>query len=236
MSSTKRFTIAALGLALLCMLGPAASAQEPPQDRVAPLKQWLVQSKAQLKKYHWVQTTVVSYKGEQKSSKEEQCYYGADGTLQKVPLTAPPEEKEKRGLRGKIIANKKEELTDSMKEAVALVKTYVPPSPDKIQACRDAGNMSITPLAGGKTVQLSFRSYEKPGDTLSVTMDTTTNRLLGIKVDTYMQQDQKDAVTLNVDIGTLPDGTGYASQIALDNQAAKLDVNVTNSGYYKPFN
>ena len=93
MSSTKRFTIAALGLALLCMLGPAASALEPPQDRVAALKQWLGKSKAQLKQYQWIQTTVVSLKGEEKSSKEEQCYYGVDGTLEKVPLTAPPEEK-----------------------------------------------------------------------------------------------------------------------------------------------
>src|SRR4030095_8133797 len=125
-------TSASVSLALLSTLSPGSSAQEPPQDRVAALKQWLGQSKAQLKQYQWIQTTVISLKGEQKSSKEEQCYYGVDGTVQKVPLTAPPEEKDKRGLRGRIVENKKEEISDSMKAAVALVKTYVPPSAEKI--------------------------------------------------------------------------------------------------------
>jgi hypothetical protein len=232
MGLTKRSMTAAVGVALLSVLGPASSAQEPPQDRVAALKQWLGQSKTQLKQYQWIETTVITLKGEQKSSKEEQCYYGVDGTVQKVPLTAPPEEKEKHGLRGKLAAHKKEELTDSMKQAVALVKTYVPPSAEKIQACKDAGNMSITPLPGGKSVQLTFKNYEKPGDSLSIDMDTTTNRLLGIKVATYLQ-DQKEAVTLNVNIDSLPDGTGYASQIVLDDKAAELGVNITNSGYRK---
>jgi hypothetical protein len=223
---------AAFGLVLLAALSPGSTAQEPPQDRVAALKQWLGQSKAQLKQYQWIQTTVITLKGEQKSSKEEQCYYGADGTVQKVPLTAPPEEKEKRGLRGKMVEHKTEELSDSMKQAVALVKTYVPPSAEKIQAAKDAGNMSITPLPGGSSVQLNFKNYEKPGDTLSVDLDSATNRLLGIKVATYLQ-DPKAAVTLNVSIASLPDGTGYASQIVLDDKAEELGVNITNSGYRK---
>ncbi len=239
MSSTKPLLTATLSLGLLSVLSPTlsptSSAQEPTQDRVAALKQWLGQSKAQLKQYQWIETTVISVKGEQKSSKEEQCYYGADGTVQKVPLTAAPEEKEKRGLRGKIVENKKEEMSDSMKQAVALVKTYVPPSADKIQACKDAGNMSITPLPGGSSVQLSFKNYEKPGDTLLVDLDTATNRLLGIKVNTYMK-DTKDAVTLSVSMATLPDGTGYASQIVLDDKAEELGVNITNSGYRKAGN
>ena len=235
MSPTKRWMTAALGLALFCVLSPALWGQEPVQDRVAALKQWLGQSKAQLKQYQWIETTVISLKGEEKSSKEEQCYYDVDGTVQKVPLTAPPEEKEKRGLRGKIVEHKKEEISDSMKAAVALVKTYVPPSAEKIQACKDAGNLSITPLPGGNSVQLSFKNYEKPGDTLSVTMNTATNRLMGIKVNSYLQ-DPKDAVTLNVSIDTLPDGTGYASQIVLDDKAEELGVNITNSGYRKAGN
>jgi hypothetical protein len=235
MSTTKRWMTAALGLALLSVLSPAASAQEPPQDRVAALKQWLGQSKAQLKQYQWIQTTVITLKGEQKSSKEEQCYYDVDGNVQKVPLTAPPEEKDKRGLRGKVVEHKKEEITDSMKAAVALVKTYVPPSAEKIQASKDAGNMSITPLPGGSSVQLNFKNYEKPGDSLSVDLDSATNRLLGIKVATYLQ-DPKQAVTLNVSIASLPDGTGYASQIVLDDKAEELGVNISNSGYRKAGN
>lgn len=37
----------------------------------------------------------------------------------------------KRGIRGRIAANKKEELTSYMRSAVALIRTYVPPVPAK---------------------------------------------------------------------------------------------------------
>ena len=71
----------------------------------------------------WVETTVVSLKGEEKSRQMNRCYDGADGKVQKIPLTTPPPEEKKRGLRGRIVEKKKEELTDYMKSAVSLVKT-----------------------------------------------------------------------------------------------------------------
>src|SRR5881397_2811560 len=111
------------------------------EERVATLKAYLAASQATLKQYEWVETTVVSLKGEEKSRKQNRCYYGADGGVTKVALTAPPPEKKKRGLRGKIAASKKEELTDYMKQAVALVKSYVPPAPARIQAAKDAGKV-----------------------------------------------------------------------------------------------
>ena len=74
-----------------------------------------------------------------------------------------PAAEKKRGLRGRIAENKKEELTDYMKQAVQLVKTYVPPKPAKIQAAKDAGNVSIEILVPGKRARLIFRNYELPG-------------------------------------------------------------------------
>ena len=54
---------------------------------------------------------MVSLKGEEKSRKQERCYHGADGGVQKVEMTSTPEPAKKRGLRGKIAESKKEELT-----------------------------------------------------------------------------------------------------------------------------
>ena len=95
------------------------------------------------------ETTVISLKGEEKSREQKQCYYGADGSLQKVDVSESPQE-EKRGLRGRVVARKKAELTDYMKQAVALVKTYVPPDPAKIQAVKDAGNVSLDLPGAGR--------------------------------------------------------------------------------------
>jgi hypothetical protein len=231
MTLTRRFIIVAICLFVLVALAPALSAQQG-ADRVAAIKQWLAQSKAQQKGYQWIETTVVTLKGEVKSTKVSSCYYDVTGAVQKVPVSASPEPKKKFGIRGAIVANKTEEMTDYMKEAVALVKSYVPPTPEQIQVSKDAGKMSLDLLPGGQNVRVNFHDYYKPGDNLSVSVEMATNRLIGIGVATYID-DPQDAVVLAVTVAALPDGTGYPKEITLDAKAKKLTVTVTNSGYRK---
>ena len=218
---------------LLAALALPVCAQQPtPAERAALLKATVEASQAVLKQYEWIETTVVSLKGEEKSRKQERCYYGADGGVQKVEVNRTPEPEKKRGLRGKIAASKQEELTDYMKSAIALVKSYVPPNPAKLQIAKDAGKVSIDVLQPGKRARLNFRDYEKPGDNLGVEVDLTSNRPLGLKVATYLEE-AKDTVTLDVRMGQLNDGTTYPSDVALDAKAKKLKVTVKNGGYRK---
>jgi hypothetical protein len=199
----------------------AVLAQGPPSvpERVAALKQSLAQSKMRIKQYEWIETQVISLKGEEKSNTQSRCYYGADGNLQKVPVAAAPKET-KKGLRGKIVA----------KKAVALLKMYVPPDPDRLEASKIAGKVSLTPLQPGIRVRLDFRDYLKPGDTLGVDVNPSNNRLLGLKVSTYMDG-PTDPVSLDVTEGDLNDGTQYNSRITLAAPSQNLSVSVTNSGY-----
>src|SRR5512135_1648989 len=112
-------------------------AQQPPAgaskaDAVAALKQSLQQGLAKARAYEWVETTIVSMKGEEKSRKQQRCYYGADGKVQKVPIgepaaqaasqQAPPSGGGRRGrLKSKVVENKKDEIQEYMQKAVALV-------------------------------------------------------------------------------------------------------------------
>jgi hypothetical protein len=221
---------AIIGLAALAL--PALAQQPSAAERAAMLKASLAASQAVLKQYEWIETTVVSLKGEEKSRKQERCYHGADGGVQKVEVSSTPDPAKKRGLRGRIAENKKEALTDYMKSAVALVKTYVPPSPERIQAAKDAGKVSIDVLEPGKRARLNFRDYAKPGDNLGVEVDLANNRPLGLKVTTHLENAQ-DAVTLVVRMGQLNDGTTYPSDVTLDAKAKNLTVAVKNSGYRK---
>ena len=222
--------------AALFMIGSGhvfAEAQQPSvPERVAELKAALAASQASLRQYEWMETTVTSLKGEEKSRKQQRCYYGADGVLQKVAVSASPPPEQKRGLRGRIIENKKEELSDYMKRAVMLVKSYVPPDPARIQAVRDAGKVTIEMLEPGKRVRLNFPAYLKPGDNLGVEFDLVSNRPLAITVSTYLD-DPKEAVVLNARMGQLTDGTTYASDITVVAKAKDLQVAVQNSGYRK---
>lgn len=225
---------AGFAAALFASLTVPALAQAPSTaERVASLKASLAMSQVVLKQYEWIETTVVSLKGKEKSRKQERCYYGADGAVQKVTLTPPPPEKKVRGpLRRAIAENKKEELTDYMKSAVALVKTYVPPNPAQIQLAKDAGNVSIDMLEPGKRARLNFRNFVKPGDNLGAEVDLTSNQLLAVSVKTYLE-DAKDAVTLNVTMGKLNDGTTYSKDVVLNAKAKTVTVNVQNGGYRK---
>lgn len=215
---------------LLLMSAGLAFAQQPTaQERVVALKASLAASQAILNQYEWVETTVISLKGEEKSRQMSRCYHGADGKVQKIPLTAPPPQKKKRGLRGKIAAAKKEELTDYMKEAVALVKMYMPPNPALIQAAKDAGRVTLQPEPGQR-VRLTFANYLKAGDTLALDVDLASNRPLAAKVSTYLDS-QKEPVTLDVRFSTLDNNATYAANVALDAQGKSLRVTVENSGY-----
>jgi hypothetical protein len=231
-SSKFRLAVVACSMTLLLMPAIVRSQSTAMEERVAALKQSVARDQRNIRQYEWIETTVITLKGEEKSRQQKQCYYGAEGSLQKVEVSATPPPKKKRGLRGRIAENKKEELTDYMKQAVALVKTYVPPDPVRIQAVKDAGKVSLDLPGGGKGARVNLRDYAKPGDVLSVEVDPASNRLMGLTVATYLD-DAKDTVTLDVRFADLQDGTGYPATEVLVASAKNLSVNVTNSGYRK---
>lgn len=212
---------------------PVLAQQPTIPERVAALKATLEASRTVLKQYQWVQTTVVSVNGEEKSRKQDECYYGADGSLTKIEMNASPEPERRRGLRGRIEERKREEMTDYMKEAVELVKSYVPPKPALLQSAKDSGNVTLDILDPGKRVRLNFRNYLKPGDTLAAEVDLTNNHLVGLSVKTYLADSPDKPVDLTARFGTLDEGTTYPSAATLSAPAKNLQVQVTNSGYRK---
>jgi hypothetical protein len=215
---------------LLCSFAGPVLAQPSVAERAAMLKATMAASQATLSQYEWIETTVVTLKGEEKARKQERCYYGADGGVQKIELNKSPEPKKKRGLRGRIAENKKEEMTDYMKEAVSLVKAYVPPSPARIQLAKETGKVSIQILQPGRRARLNFRDYVKPGDNLGVEVDLESNRPLGLQVSTYLEG-PNDVVTLDVRMGQLGGTTVYPAAVTLNAKAKQIQVQVSNSGY-----
>jgi len=202
------------------------------QDKVAALKQSLAANATLQKQYRWVETTVVSMKGEEKSRIQKQCFYGPDGKVQKQQLTAPPaEEPAPGGVKGKIVAKKKAEISAVMKQAVALVQSYVPPDPQRIGAAKAAGNLAMSPT-GPDSMRLDLRNYVKSGDTLSLGLDTARYALQTVSVKSYLES-EKDAVTLDVTFARLRDGLSYPGNIVLNVPEQKIQVVIQNSGYQR---
>jgi hypothetical protein len=109
---------------------------------------------------------------------------------------------------------------------------YVPPNQEKIQACKDSGNVAMQLTQPGKRARLTFSDYLKPGDTFALDVDLTNNHPLSANVNTYLDSPD-DPVILTVSFGTLIGGTVYPSQSVLNLRSKKLKVTIDNSGYQK---
>jgi hypothetical protein len=226
----------AAALSLTLLVAPTLVAQQPaaapPPDHATLVKQAFQKSAVAIRQYQWIETTALSLKGEEKSRTQASCYYGADGKVQKTPLAAPPAEDKKRGLRGKVAENKKEEISESMKAAVALVHQYVPLDPARIDAAKAAGKLSVTPPDPKANVVVVIKDYLKAGDSVTINLNAATNLVTGLTVASYLA-DAKDAVGLKVAFATLADGTLYAAMSNLAVASQNLAVSIENTGYKK---
>ena len=214
----------------LMLAARPAPAQTPAlQEHVAALKENLAKSQALLKQYEWVETRVLSLKGEEKNRVENRCFYRPDGTVLKELISATPEMKG-RGLKGKIIEKKKAELAEQIRSAGELIKSYIPPDPARIEAAKSAGKISVA--QDGSRVKIDIRDYAKEGDLLSFDLDIAQHTVLGLKVSTWMKN-AKDAATMTTRLGLLDDGAMYPAEITLSLPSQSLEVRTTNSGYKK---
>jgi hypothetical protein len=197
--------LAVLGLSLATSAAISQGQPPPtPQQRVAMLKQWMQASQAQLRAYEWLETTVISKDGEEKHRTEKRCYYGVDGTLQKV-LVSDANTGGEGGPPGILLPGK-------------LIKK--------------AGKMTLAPLDGGRRIQLMFKDYMKAGDSLSVDIENPTNRLMGMQVSSYVE-DPEETVVLNAGMSVLPDGTIYTARTTLTAESKDVEVVIMNTGYHR---
>ena len=232
----KARSIVSRGLVFLAgvALSQSASAQAPAglQEKLAAAKASAAQNQLALRSYTWVEKTQLSLKGEVKNTKLNSCRYGPDGKVQKTPIGDPPPPPEKqRGLKGKVIEKKKEEMKEELQAATALVSQYVPPDPGLIQVVIGAGKASMA-QEGPAAVALKFSDYVKAGDALTLTFDTGLKALRQMAVATYMDA-PSNPVTLQVAMQSMPDGTSYPASVSMKIPASQIEVRTENSNYQK---
>jgi hypothetical protein len=226
----------ALLISLIAPLGISAQGAPTPEQRVAALKQSLQDSQAQLRKFEWVETTIISLKGEETARTHKRAYYGADGKLQKIvmddapkPAAAPAGGRRGGRVKAKVIENKKNDMQEYMERAAALIHQYVPPAPAQVQKVKDAGKLTVKPIDAAR-VRLELKDYLQAGDTLAIDVDAAASALAALSVATYLDKPE-DTVALAVRWGTLQDGTGYVAQTTLDAKAKNIQVVIQNTGH-----
>jgi hypothetical protein len=222
----KRFMV--IGIAALLLTVPALPQNPQLQEKLAGVQAVIAQNQQKLHQYQWIETTQLTLDGDPKPPKQNSCMYGPDGQVQKTPIGAPAPPPSGGRLKQRIIEKKTAEMEQYMGEVKGVLGMYVPPDPQKMQAAYQAGKMSINPAGG--MINLVFTDYAQPGDSMTLTFDSANHKVVSLSVNTYMGQ-EKDAVTLQVQMASLPDGTNYVQQSILNATAKKLTVTTTNGNY-----
>jgi hypothetical protein len=227
--ASRRFLIM-IGAFAIAVTVPGFAQNSDLQQKIAAVKQAMAENHQRLQQYQWTETTQITLKGDPKPPTQNLCQYGPDGQVQKSPIGPPPEQPSGRRMKQRIIEKKKEEMQEYMGEVKGLLGMYVPPDPQKMVQAYQAGKASLNPAGGA--VNLVFTDYAQPGDRMTLTFDPNARKVTALNVNTYMGE-AKDAVTLQVQMASLPDGTNYVQQSVLDASAKHLQATTTNSNYQK---
>jgi len=222
--------LAIIGAMALVASGATIAQNPEVQQKLAAAKQAAAENKQRLRQYQWTETTQITLKGDPKPATEKLCQYGPDGQVQKTPIGPPPSPPSGGRLKQRVVEKKKAEITDYMDDVKGVLSMYVPPDPDRMQLAFQAGKLSLNPA--GNVVNLIFTDYAQPGDRMTLVFDPAIKKIISLSINTYMGQ-AKDAVTLQVQMAPLPDGTSYAQQTILNATAKQLVVTTTNSNYQK---
>lgn len=221
--------------AALCALLTLCSAQDKAAlgKMVTELRQSLAQNQAKLRTYTWTETTEVSLKGEVKKREQAECRYDAAGKVVKTPIGAPAEPKKApRGLKGKMVANKVEEMKDYLDRVGSLVRRYVPPDPQTMKTAFDAGKAMMGVGGDGSSSRLEFRDYVKPGDKVTIVLNGKTKQLRSFAVDTYLDSPE-DVVKLSAAFSVLEGGVSYLEQTQLQAISKEIAIKTTNFGHHR---
>ena len=208
-----------------------AAASTPTDENFAAIRQSLEESRHNLRSYHWKETIVVSHNGQDQSTLMNSCVYDASGKLVRTPEPVPANA-QMNGVRAATPNAEKASAQAYEHSAVALLRSYVPPDPAKLRKCWQAGRMTTNVIEAGHRVKLSFKDYEKPGDEMIVEVNPESHQVLSVAVNSFLAS-PKDAVTMNTDMASLPDGTSYPAKVQLNTPAKQMGLTVTNSDYQK---
>lgn len=237
------FNIVAAMAVLAALTAPQAFPQNPElQQRLAEVKESSARNKQALATYTWQEQDTISLKGEVKKQESYQVHMGPDGKPQKTPLNAAPAQQQSQpanagGRRGgrvkeKIVEHKKEEYKEYAEKIVALVHSYVPPDPAKLQQAAQQGNVKMGAGATPDQVELRITNYLKPNDSMTIIFDKAAKAIQSVQIASYLDS-PSDAAKLAVQFAKLPDGTNHVSAMTLEGVSKQLKVAVANSNYKK---
>jgi hypothetical protein len=214
---------AALLFALLFLTNIVAAAQNLlTKNELAAIGQEQLTNQAKLSHYTWQETQIISVNGEAVNYRLYSASIGANGQYRRDLVT------ESTGQEATFKPTKKKRLSQYgsyARQLCELTNRYTSLNSEQLTQASNRGEIEL--IRDGDLIKLLIKNYLKPGDSLAITIDQHTHRLLTVGAKSYLAE-REDAVTIQADFADLPDGTQHVATAEIDGISRGLTVKLTN--------
>jgi hypothetical protein len=164
--------------------------------------------------YEWKQRITVVRKGQPSEPVINQVRFDSTGQMQRTTLSAP-EQKQMRGLRGRVAAGVKEDV----KQIMELAGSYNKPQ-QMVEAIKKA---QISQAPGGNTIRVQANNLIKPTDSMTMLVNGATKLAKHIDIRTDYEG---DPMTIAQDYAPVPGGPNVMKSMRVSVPRKNLVVNV----------
>lgn len=219
-------------------LGHSAEQPEAPKLKIQEMQQVAARNEQQLRSYQWIETTTLTIKGKSRPPKQSICRYAPDGTIQKTQLGQGEASSGRQGvmprglIRGIVVKEKKKEVNQEVEQTRALAKLYLPFNRGKFKEVLRSGKATID-RDGRNDEAVVIKDYAKPGDLVTLTLNSSTMQIKQISVKSYFDK-PKDVLMADVQFSALDDGTTYPGVTTIKVPSKKLSIATVRSDFSRP--
>lgn len=221
----KAFTrICMISLLVLLWVPSFLSAQGGPE-----IGRRMAQNIEALKKYSWKVRTEVKMDGETKSVSLVLLRFDIDGKIQKTPLSAPPQPKKARGIKGRKMKQKQEEMQELIQGLSQTTMAYLHPYPQQVEDFLQKANVweGKSGATGGST-RIEGNGFIKPKDSVNYYLHSETKSPLKMEAKTDFGG---KPMQITADYRDLPNGPTYVAKVIVTYPEAKMQLIIENFDY-----
>lgn len=191
----------------------------------------MMENAAQLRQYSFKQRSEVRLNGDVRSVKLDQVRFDLDGKLQRTPLTPVAAETPKaRGLRGKVAAQKREEMVDYIERLMSLAQRYMAPTPGNLEKLSEKAEFWKGQGGSGNQVRIQAMDFVKGGDSFIWTLDAVAKAPVRMEARTELDG---APVSITADYRNLPGGPNYVARAIIKSERKGLEIKVESFDYQR---